>query len=240
MELSIRPLMFEERKYTYAQSQQLDGQTGSIGHLRGDFDSGGYGFFTTWFDHCRDLKTEEFKKEFDNVVNALRSEEYGLLQDRVSMRNFARQCPDSAMKGNYTTEYGFRVDTDHYSYLLRCNPTRGDYNFYLYAYKREWLDKHIEQAGRDIRFIDSHYKNLFRLPDGEQIQITKKTGETVERTCRYIDQTHVEVEDNLFHICEFAERMEQSGNTYRPKETPLPPMCFSRLPSTGDVIKIMR
>ncbi len=34
-ELKIRPLTEEERKYTYAQSAQLDGQTGNIGYLRG-------------------------------------------------------------------------------------------------------------------------------------------------------------------------------------------------------------
>ena len=47
MDFEINPLTIEERKYTYAQSQQLCGQTGSIGHLRGDFGSGEQ-FYTTW------------------------------------------------------------------------------------------------------------------------------------------------------------------------------------------------
>ncbi len=47
MDFEINPLTIEERKYTYAQSQQLRGQTGSIGHLRGDFGSGEQ-FYTTW------------------------------------------------------------------------------------------------------------------------------------------------------------------------------------------------
>lgn len=34
--------------------------------------------------------------------------------------------------------------------------------------------------------------------------------------------------------------MEQSGCTYAPKEPPLPPMCYSILPSTGEVIQIDR
>ena len=49
--MEIRPLTPEEQKYTYAQSMQLEGQTGCIGHLRGDFADSGYGFYTTWFDH---------------------------------------------------------------------------------------------------------------------------------------------------------------------------------------------
>ena len=43
-EIKTRPLTPTEQKYTYAQSMQLEGQTGTIGHLRGDFATTGYGF----------------------------------------------------------------------------------------------------------------------------------------------------------------------------------------------------
>ncbi|NBJ74970.1 hypothetical protein D1841_17745, partial [Neglecta sp. X4] len=140
MELHIRPMCFEERKYAYEQSSQLMSQTGSIGRLRGDFGSGGMEFWTTWEDHQKDLKTDAFKAELDDVINALRSEEYGLLKDRRSMVSFARREPDSAFKGNYTTEYGFRVDTKEHALLIRCNPQQGDYNFYCFCYVSKWLD----------------------------------------------------------------------------------------------------
>ena len=238
--MNIQPLKYEERKYTYAQSRQLQGQTGSIGHLRGDFDSGGFGFYSTWQDHIAALKTPEFQSEFDDVINTLRMNSYGLLQNRTEMLRYVQEHPDSAIKGAYTTEYGFRVDTKQYSYLLRCNPTKEDYNFYCFCYQRESLNRHIANARKDIRFIDSNYKELFRLPDGEQITITKKNGETVTRPCRYIDDYHMEVGDNLFHICEFAERMEYNHYQYKPKEMPLPPYCFSQLPSSGEIVKINR
>lgn len=216
--MEIRPLTAEERKYTYAQSQQLEGQTGSIGHLRGDFDSSGYGFYTTWNDHRKQWKTDEFKVELDEVINALRSEEYGLLKDRPAMKAFGDKHPDSAFKGNYCTEYGFRVDTDKYAYLLRCNPVKGDYNFYCFCYVSEWLDRHMEKASKGIRFIDPHYNEKFRIPDGGKIIITTAWGEKNERACRYIDETHTEIGNNLYHICEFVERMEQNGHSYEPKQ----------------------
>ena len=32
-----------------------------------------------------------------------------------------------------------------------------------------------------------------------------------------IDEYHTEVGSNLYHICEFAERMERNGHAYEPK-----------------------
>ena len=50
---------------SYAQSMQLEGQTGTIGHLRGDFATTGYGFYTTWFDTRPQWKSDEFKADLD-------------------------------------------------------------------------------------------------------------------------------------------------------------------------------
>ena len=61
-----------EQKYTYAQSHQLDAQTGCVGYLRGDFGSSGKEFYSSWFDNMAYLKTPEFQAELDTVVNALR------------------------------------------------------------------------------------------------------------------------------------------------------------------------
>jgi hypothetical protein len=218
--MQIRPLTETERKYTYIQSQQIVGQTGCIGHLRGDFGSNGNSFFTSWNDYRDNLKTDEFKADLDNVINALRSEEYGLLENRSAMRHFAAKHPGSDMDGNYCTEYGFRAETDKYAFLLRCNPTQGDYNFYCYCYVKDWLDSHIKSAEKGIRFIDGNYNELFRIVDGEKIVITERSGEEKECICRYIDEYHTAVGNRLYHICEFAELMERRGAKYAPMKPP--------------------
>ena len=220
--MEIRPLTTAEQKYTYSQSMQLKGQTGTIGHLRGDFDSSGYGFFTTWTDTRPQWKTDEFKAELDEVINSLRSDGYGLLKSRPAMSAYARQYADSAFQGSYCTEYGFRVDTEKHAYLLRCNPTKGDYNFYCYCYIKEWLDGHIQNAEKGIRFIDPHYKELFRIPDGGKIIVTNSWGEKRDYPCRFIDEYHTEVGGNLYHICQFAELMQRNGSSYEPKPTEQP------------------
>lgn len=93
MELTITSMTPADRLYTYNQSSQLEGQTGCIGHLRGDFGAGKE-FYTSWFDHRREYKTDEFKTELDEVVNTLR-EKNGLLCTRDSMTRFCyRKYPE--------------------------------------------------------------------------------------------------------------------------------------------------
>lgn len=219
--MEIRALTQSEQKYTYAQSMQLEGQTGCIGHLRGDFAPSGYGFYTSWTDTREQWKTDEFKAGLDEVINALR-EDKGLLHNRYDMDAFTKQFPDS----------GFRVDTEKHAFLLRCNPSKGDYNFYCYCYVKEWLDRHISRAEQGIRFIDPHYKEKFRIPDGGKIIITYDWGEKAEKSCRFIDECHTEVGSNLYHICEFAERMERNGHSCEPK--PQEPQAAQKAPKHKD------
>ena len=67
--------------------------------------------------------------------------------------------------------------------------------------------------GKDIRFIDSHYKDLFRISDGGCIQI-HYLDETVVKPCKFIDEYHTQIGNNVFHICQFAEIMERNGASY--------------------------
>ena len=103
MELEIWDMLPAEQKYTYSQSSQIMGQTGCIGHLRGDMDTNGNGFFTSWTDHMAHLKTDAFKQEFDDVINMLRfNPEYdGILKNSPSMTSAVlRQCCRAGIRPN--------------------------------------------------------------------------------------------------------------------------------------------
>ena len=75
---------------------------------------------------------------------------------------------------------------------------------------------------RDIRFIDSSYRELFKIPDGGVVKITLSDGEIMERRCKYIDDYHFELlrpgkdHGEVYHICQFAEINERNGNKYEP------------------------
>ena len=74
--------------------------------------------------------------------------------------------------------------------------------------------------GKDIRFITSGYKELFRIPDGGYITITHSDGEQLIRKCKFHGETHVDVGNSTYHICEFAERMERNGSITAPCPAP--------------------
>ena len=242
MKLEIRPMTRAEQKYSYTQSQQIAGQTGCIGHLRADMDTDGKGFFSSWDNHRGDLKTQEFKDEFDEVLNALRFDEQygGILTNRSSLAEYCRKYPESVIAGD-NHSYGFRADTEQYSYMLRVNPHKGEYNLYCYCYRRDRLDDHMKRAEKGIRFITPDYKEKFRIPDGDKIRITTKSGETRERVARYIDDYHMELSggysNSLYHICEFAEQLEEHKcQGVIPLRSSLPEQCYGTLLDTGKIV----
>lgn len=233
MELEKRAMTEAEDKYTFRQSSQISGQCGLIGHLRADMDTDGNGFFSSWFDYRPDLKTDDFKAEFEEVINSLQ-EEGDVLHSRSDLAKYCYSTPQSKMQAEQDY-YGVRVDTEKYAFLLRLNPNKGEYNLYCYCYRRDWLDSHLRQAERGIRFINPNYKELFRIPDGDRVRLLYSDGEKADRTCRYIDDYHVEVGGNLYHICEFAERMERSQAKVIPLRSSLPEQCYVYVETKNEV-----
>ena len=232
-----------ERLYTCGQSTQIEGQTGCVGHLRADMGEDGKGFFKTWVDHRQSLGTEEFHAEFESVLNALVGDEQygGFLKSRDAMRDFCQKHPESGFNDGFL--FAFRADTAQYSYLLRLNPYKQDENLFIYCYRRDWLDRHMKQAEKGIRFITPNYKEKFRIEDGDMIRIRRYDGTSIDRVCRYIDECHLEVGggwDNLYHICQFAEMMERNGNFVIPLRSSLPKVCYGKVPEKRAIVMFER
>ena len=234
MELTFQTATPAERLYTARQSTQIAGQTGSIGHLRADMGGDGKGFFPKWSSHRENLDTEEFQQELEGVMEALVGDEQygGFLKSRDAMRDF---CHGFA--------FGFRADTAQYAYLIRLQPYKGEENLFIYCYRRDWLDRHMKQAEKGIRFITPHYDEKFRVADGDSVRIRCQDGRVLDRVCRYIDECHVEVGtgwDNLYHICQFAEMMERNGNSVIPLRNSLPAVCYGKVPEKRAIVMFER
>ena len=143
MNLNIREMLPNERDYAYTQSYQLMSQSGCITLMRGDFGNNGKTFYPDYEDQIKPYRTEEFAAEFDSVIKEFYK--VGILADRDSMLEYCCARPDGRFMGNFSREYGYRVDTEKYTYLLRCIPAPGDNNFYCYAYVSDLLNAHMER-----------------------------------------------------------------------------------------------
>ena len=77
----------------------------------------------------------------------------------------------------------------------------------------------------DIRFIDYKYRDLFRLKDGENIVITTMEGTKKILKCNYIDQTHTQIGNNVYHIAQFAEIARKNGLIYSPEKPKQGDIC---------------
>ena len=127
----IRPARPEEAGLFYTPHPEEDKRLGTVGHVRMDFGRSGNEFWHTWWPRGpEELNSPVFKAELQEVVDTLRE---SVLKNRFAMERF---CYDHGGKidGGYVQNYGYIVETEHYRYCLRCNPSPGDYNGYLTAY----------------------------------------------------------------------------------------------------------
>lgn len=101
-----------------------------IGHLRGDFGRDGNEFWTSWFDWRPEMKTTEFRDELQQVVNDART---GIIKN---FRSICKHTGTDLSPWYGRPCYGSELETKEYLYLLRTIPTQGDYNLYLYCFKK--------------------------------------------------------------------------------------------------------
>ena len=71
-------------------------------------------------------------------------------------------------------------------------------------------------VGRNICMTDSVGKALFSVPDGGIIRMFYGNGEDYFAVCRYLDETHAEIDGVRCAVREFAQRMEQNRISYAP------------------------
>lgn len=244
MEVIMRPLRAEEVKYTYSNSHQINMNTGLIGYIRMDMGQGGNEFWTTWWESRADLNTADFRTEVDDMINSYRKDGY-FLSSRSALAQFC--LSKKVLPFDTGRDYGVRVDSDKYAYLMRLNPFKGEYNMYCYCYIKGWLDHHIENAkhGISIRDANMGYKEIFRLDDGDKVIIRYADGSFDNNNglrdcaqsfvCRYINDTHFECGDVLYHIDQFAEVMSLYGNTVIPLRASLPDKAYAYIESDNTI-----
>lgn len=109
-----------------------------------------------------------------------------------------------------TKEIGLELRSVHKVSVMMLEPFRESGIHARSLWKPDTLPQN------DIRFINSNYETLFYLPNGSYIQIDFPKESRIQQ-CVFLDPYHTNIGQNTFHICEFAERMEQLGATFQPE-----------------------
>jgi len=71
-----------------------------------------------------------------------------------------------------------------------------------------------EQKGKQekkIKFVDARSDVVFTVPDESKIKLTCFDGTTFIQSCKYLDDLHVRIDDDIYHIGEFAGLLEKNG-----------------------------
>ena len=138
----IRPARPEEAGLFYTPHPEEDKRLGTVGHVRMDFGRSGNEFWHTWWPRGpEELNSPAFKLELQEVVDTLRE---SVLKNRFAMERFCYEH-GGKISGGWTQNYGYIVETEHYRYCLRSNPSPGDYNCYCTAYDLDVQQQNMAQ-----------------------------------------------------------------------------------------------
>lgn len=222
MKPKIRALTDEEHLYLFDQSTTIKSKSGYIGYT------------VESADKVKSLEEINWLNLFDERLNESVIENIkDLFSLRDDMFSIYKQKNVSALfdQNKFFMQdgvhyYGVRIDINDTAFLFRTTNFQGA-RAALYVYDAKELDRHIKEAkSKGIRVIDSHYKTLFKIEDGDQIKMISANGKYFMPTCRYLDEYHLEVGGSCYHICQFAELMEQKNNTVIPIRKSLPDECY--------------
>lgn len=158
----------KEFEFMFAPDKK-DTERGCIGYLRADF-NGDDCFFTNWFDETPGLKTNEFKVDFDEMLEYFRKNAATpLLKSRSDMYYTCFVLKPKAYNGNERVK-GFKIETGEYTYYLKCNPHHGEYNLYCYCYKTKLLRKYM-----NLQVVNEHHtqtnSDKFFVRDDKVIEV---------------------------------------------------------------------
>lgn len=226
----VRPASPEEAGLFYAQTPEQDETLGAIGHVRIDFGHGGREFWHTWHPRgAEELNSPEFKAELDEVVGQLRE---SVLQDLSSMRGYCYHHGGEIEGGICTQNYGYTVETDRYRYLLRCNPSEGDYQAYLSCFDKQAqeLSKEETLVGRgsfaggdqmqgttDLKITDYFGNPVTLRPRIELYSVTDFMGKELPGLAIVLDKigdSPIELEQYAFLTVSFGEHISIKNSAY--------------------------
>ena len=127
-------------------------------------------------------------------------------------------CTDNDSAGNLAAEKIREIAEELGLKYRRDLPECGnDWNENLQSNRNEVTP--LEDVRKDILFLEEPFKypEAFRIKDGDSVKVTfSYDGSEDVKKCRWIDETHLYLGNNTYHISELAERMMKNSNKIEP------------------------
>lgn len=206
-----RPLMEDERKYTFRSCTDIEVRCGLIGYMKIDMPSDRAEISKQWVSINERLDTESFQNEFKDILSVIGK----TFSNKESLRVY------------YNTHYGFhytdvnnsfvglRIITDVYCYLLRINPSSDIDSLVIFCYIQERLKNHIRNAAKGIHFIDTKNREVLTIRDGDGITLYPGCVQP-PMLCRYIDPFTCRIGSKVWKLKDLADHLEKIGKIIRP------------------------
>ncbi len=137
---NIRPLAVDERNLFFPMKPEENKAHGTIGVFSFRFAKRGKTIWCSWHPIGPEkLVTSTFKEECNAIVKELGQ---NVLSGLAGMKHF---CSENGgqIEGDWTTTYGYIIDTPNYLCCLRCVPVRCDYNANLIFYDKQSQVQHL-------------------------------------------------------------------------------------------------
>lgn len=206
-----RPLMAEERKYTFRSCPDIEARSGLIGYMKINMPDVYEKAYKKWFSLSRLFDTEIFQEEFQEIISVI-----GLtFPNSESLRVYYNTHLSLSFSDSSARYAGMRISTAKYSYLLRINPCSDIDNVLIFCYIQDRLKGHIMNAAKGIRFVDKQNREIFTIRDGEGIMLYPSTVK-VSFSCRYIDPFTCRIGSKKWNLRDFAEYMAKAGKMIVP------------------------
>lgn len=206
-----RPLMSEERKFTFRSCTEIEARSGLIGCLSVDMPTTFADAKKTWCTVNEAFNSEEFKNEYQEILFVLSS----TLSDKESLRVYYNTHLTLTFTESGAHYAGMRVLTEKYCYLVRIKPSGDTDNVSIFCYLHDRLKRHISNAAKGIRFVDRDNHELFTIRDGGRITLYPCTVSTAI-ICRYIDPFTCKIGKRVWNLKQLAFKAAELGKTIMP------------------------
>lgn len=135
------------KEYTYESGYSEKRRAGCIGIMTGRLNEEESSISVYWEIFDSERKTPFFMKDFDDVINALRvrkDKSPGPLFNRPTLDNFCKTHKGNLQYCNGSVLYGFKIETQFYTYLFKIDPRKDKDNIRVFCYTKIFLDNHIK------------------------------------------------------------------------------------------------